>query len=294
MLIITKKCHSWPKVGIPKGGNFDVPMTRRQYKKGPTNLRTNLRRNFWFCTRVLNSNHLNTETQLQMGIPQDSRLPPLVEHEPRQPHSFPPPSGVRSTQPAGTRGSENGSTFGAGAYQAWPQASIVAPVRCGKRKVMMSQTQTRTRTRTKSRNNVTIEGTIERNNMDTMADTCCVGSNWLMIEDTGNMCDVYPFKEGYEAVKDVPVATCATLVEGENGADFILIGHDMLYCGQEMKRSLLNHNQIRDHIRHQQRRVQDNYTRRDEEFGIDTGEIFIPFDLDGSAVFFESRVPTQN
>ena len=37
--------------------------------------------------------------------------------------------------------------------------------------------------------------------MDTMADTSCAGANWIMIEDTGFVCDVYPFKDGYEAVK---------------------------------------------------------------------------------------------
>ena len=68
-----------------------------------------------------------------------------------------------------------------------------------------------------------------------MADTSCAGSNWLLIEDTGFTCDVYPFKEGYDAVRDVPIATCATLVEGDNGADFIVVGHEMLYFGSEMK-----------------------------------------------------------
>jgi hypothetical protein len=130
--------------------------------------------------------------------------------------------------------------------------------------------------------------------MDSMADTSCAGSNWRVIEETGFTCDVYPFKEGYEAVKDVPIATCATLVEGERGGDFILIGHEMLYFGQEMKRSLLNQNQIREHIRHNQGRVQDDYTRVDEDFGIITNELFVPFNMDGSAVYFESRVPSQS
>ena len=130
--------------------------------------------------------------------------------------------------------------------------------------------------------------------MDTMADTSCAGSNWRMIETTGLTCDVYSFKEGYEAIKDLPIATCATLVEGESGGDFIIIGHEMLYFGREMQRSLLNQNQIRAHIRHNQGRVQDDYTRDDEPFGISTREMFIPFSLDGSAIFFESRVPTQH
>lgn len=127
-----------------------------------------------------------------------------------------------------------------------------------------------------------------------MADTSCAGRNWIMIEDTGFVCDVYPFKDGYEAVKDVPIATCATLVEGENGTDFILIGHEMLYFGHQMDRSLLNQNQIRHHIRHHNGRVQDDYTRTNEEFGIRTSDMFIPFQMRGAAVYFESRTPTPS
>lgn len=127
-----------------------------------------------------------------------------------------------------------------------------------------------------------------------MADTSCAGPNWRMIENTGFTCDVFPFKEDYGAVKDVPIATCATLVEGENNSDFILIGHEMLYFGTELQRSLLNQNQIRAYIRHSRGHVQDDYTRLDEPFGITTSEMFIPFCMDGSAVYFESRVPSQH
>lgn len=55
-----------------------------------------------------------TETHVSdevSGITQETRLPPLVEHEPRPPE----PRGAQST---GSRGSQNGSSFGAGAYHA--------------------------------------------------------------------------------------------------------------------------------------------------------------------------------
>ena len=73
--------------------------------------------------------------------------------------------------------------------------------------------------------------------MDTIADTSCVGLNWSVVEWTRNTCYIYPYMEGYAAVKDVLVATWA------NGMDFILIAHEMLYFGKEMGRSLLNQNQ---------------------------------------------------
>ena len=167
-----------------------------------------------------------------------------------------------------------------------PSAGL-APIRCGARKIGKIQP-------TGSQGRDAIEGTIGRNEMDSMADTSCAGANWRMIEATGLTCDVYPFKEGYEAVKDVPIGTCATLVEGEDGRDFILIGHEMLYFGRDMQRSLLNQNQIRAHIRHDRGRVQDDYTRDDEPFGIQTHKMYIPFSLDGSAVYFESRTPIHH
>lgn len=163
-------------------------------------------------------------------------------------------------------------------------AMNVSPIKCGARRVGKSSAGPRVITVAHD----TVEGTSGRNEMDSMADTSCAGSNWRMLEDTGMACDVYPFKEGYDAVKGVPIATCATLVEGEDGRDFIIIGHEMLYFGKEMHRSLLNQNQIRAHIRHHRGRVQDDYTRDDEAFGITTSEMFIPFSMDGSAVYFES------
>ena len=75
-----------------------------------------------------------------------------------------------------------------------------------------------------------------------MAKTSCAGSNWVPVEFTGYTCDVYPYKGGYEAAKNIPVATCAMVVEGEDGSDFLLIGHEMLYFGRDMDRSLINQN----------------------------------------------------
>ena len=113
------------------------------------------------------------------------------------------------------------------------------------------------------------------------------------MEDTRSTYNVYPFKEGYEAAKNIPIGTCATLVEGEGGSNFIVIGHKMLYFGNKMKRSLLNQNQIRDFINHWDGGVQDNYTWSGEPFGLTTKDAFIPFEMDRSAVLFPPRVPSQ-
>ena len=64
--------------------------------------------------------------------------------------------------------------------------------------------------------------------MDSMANTSSTGANWMVLEYTVYTCDVFPYKDGYEATKDVPIATCGTLVQGKSGTDFIFIGHETL------------------------------------------------------------------
>lgn len=88
-------------------------------------------------------------------------------------------------------------------------------------------------------NNETIVGHLASNDMDTMADTCCAGVNWALVETTGDVSEVNPFKDGYEATKNIPIATCAMLISTEYGSDIILIGHKILYFGNQMQRSLL-------------------------------------------------------
>jgi hypothetical protein len=66
-----------------------------------------------------------------------------------------------------------------------------------------------------------IEGTIE---MDSHADTCVLGRNFVVLSYTGRVCDVYPYSETYEAIKDVPIVTAATAVQDEStGEVFILV-----------------------------------------------------------------------
>jgi hypothetical protein len=93
--------------------------------------------------------------------------------------------------------------------------------------------------------NKTVDGFVGRNEMDSHADTSCAGANWKAIELTGLTCDVSPFTQDYDAVKDVPVATCATAVADESGETIILVCHQMLYFGTSLPHSLLNPNQLR-------------------------------------------------
>jgi hypothetical protein len=91
----------------------------------------------------------------------------------------------------------------------------------------------------------TSEGTKGRCELDSHADTCVVGSNFRAWEFTGITCDVSPFTEEYEAMKDVPIVTAATAWTNDDTDEaFILIFHQVLWYGKKMANGLLNTNQI--------------------------------------------------
>ena len=123
-----------------------------------------------------------------------------------------------------------------------------------------------------------------RNECDTRADTICAGKNFCMVSTTGMTCDVRGFHDDFEPIKDVPIAQVATAFRDTHGATSILIINEALYFGPEMDHSLINPNQIR----HYGIPVSDDAYDGGREFGIDHEDIFIPFETEGSTVFFDS------
>ena len=138
--------------------------------------------------------------------------------------------------------------------------------------------------------NVPSPGTLARNEMDTRADTCCAGPNWRPIQFTGDVCEVTPFLDSYEPVPEIPVAQCATVWRDPwTLQEFLVVADQMLFFGTLMSHSLINPNQIRAF----DIPVDDNPFTNNGNFGISHDEAFIPFDVDGTVVYFESRSPTD-
>ena len=102
-------------------------------------------------------------------------------------------------------------------------------------------------------------------------------------------CDVRGFHDNFEPIRDVPIDQVATAFRDEHGATNILIINEALYFGPEMDHSLINPNQIRHHGIP----VSDDAYDGGCQFGIDHEDIFIPFNTEGSTVFFDSHVPTD-
>eukprot|EP00957_Ditylum_brightwellii_P012982 980939-Ditylum_brightwellii.AAC.1 len=80
--------------------------------------------------------------------------------------------------------------------------------------------------------------------IDIRADTSCIGSNFRTLEYTGQACDVFPFHEWYESIKNVPVVQTATAYDDDRGFTHLLVINEALSLGRGMNHSLINPNQI--------------------------------------------------
>ena len=52
--------------------------------------------------------------------------------------------------------------------------------------------------------------TFGRCELDSHADTIVAGANCIIMHYTGNICDVSPYRDDYEAAKGIPIVTAAT------------------------------------------------------------------------------------
>jgi hypothetical protein len=136
----------------------------------------------------------------------------------------------------------------------------------------------------------TEEGNVGNCEMDTHADTCVAGANFLACEFNGITGKVIPFSNDYESTKNIPIVSAATAsTNKETGETIILYFHQVLWYGKRLKHSLLNPNQLR----HYRRSVCDDVTDKSRSFGINIDDEFvIPFAMTGTNIFFKSRVPT--
>ena len=88
------------------------------------------------------------------------------------------------------------------------------------------------------------EGQVGQTELDSHADTIVVGSNFLVMNYTERSCDVSPYTDAYEPMKNIPIVKAATGYTSLNGRDYILIVNEALYI-PSLNHSLLNPNQMR-------------------------------------------------
>ena len=135
--------------------------------------------------------------------------------------------------------------------------------------------------------------------MDSHADTCVGGANMVLLDGTVTRhVKVSPFSDQYEAIKGVPIGTCATAYDSpEDGLTYIFVCNETLYFGDQLSHSLLCPNQIRaagnvveDTPRQFDRRSSHGIALYDSE---NEEELFIKLKLDSVISLFDTRKPTK-
>jgi hypothetical protein len=105
-------------------------------------------------------------------------------------------------------------------------------------------------------------------------------------------CEVSPYSESYELIKDVPIVAAATAwTIAETGKTRIIYFNQILWYGQKMLVRLLNPSQMQ----YYGHKLCDDVTNHNQDLGIpfpDHG-MTIPFTMSGTKVNFETRVPSQ-
>ena len=127
-----------------------------------------------------------------------------------------------------------------------------------------------------------------RSELDSHADTIVAGENCIVMQYTSRSCEVMPYSDEYEPLKDVPVVQAATGYTSSNGQSYILILNEALYM-PKLDHSLINPNQLR----HYQVEVIDNpYDKGGMYIASPGEELVMGLMSEGTTIYFESWTPT--
>ena len=91
---------------------------------------------------------------------------------------------------------------------------------------------------------MTNDDAFSRTELDSHADSSCVGSNVVIISTSGRTVDVSAFVDELGMKTEVPIVTAAVTYTDSFGDSYILLIHEALYF-PTMKHNLLNPTQIR-------------------------------------------------
>ena len=133
---------------------------------------------------------------------------------------------------------------------------------------------------------------IARCELDSHADTCALGSNFIPLSFTGRACDVSPYNaDNYEPERDIPIISGATAYTcQDSGHTYILVVNEGLWFGEKLQNTLLNPNQLR----YAGVTVADNPFNKKEPISIVHDDVTIPLFLTGTTIFLETTTPTQS
>jgi len=136
-----------------------------------------------------------------------------------------------------------------------------------------------------------------KSELDSHADTTVAGAICYVMEYTESSCDVFPFSEEYQPMKQVPIAKVATAYDHpRTGETYILIFGQALYLGDKLQHMLICPNQARHngviiddiprHLSH------DNSSTHSIYFP--DSDVRIPLQLKGIISNIDTRLPSQH
>lgn len=134
--------------------------------------------------------------------------------------------------------------------------------------------------------------TVGSNECDSNANTCCAGTNFVVLQYTNRSADVYPYDSSYAPITNVPIVSAATAWTDPNTSEtIILVLHECLFYGTSLAHTLWNPNQLRHHGT----LVNNNpYDTSHDRLTIKVDNLTIPLHTQGTKVQFTSRSPTAH
>ena len=123
--------------------------------------------------------------------------------------------------------------------------------------------------------------------LDSHADTTVFGKCFILLSYTGRECDVAPYTETYDAIKNIPIVLAATAWTSlESTETYILVFNEGLWIQGEMDHSLINPIQMR----HNSEKVQFNRFYPYPLF-IETAEadFVLPLEISGTDILAIAR-----
>ena len=90
-----------------------------------------------------------------------------------------------------------------------------------------------------------VHGRVE---MDSHADTTVLGLNCMVLAYTGKECEVSPYADEYDAIRNVPIVTGATVwTNPQDGVPILLVFNEALWLGDRLHHTLINPHQLRSY-----------------------------------------------
>ena len=111
----------------------------------------------------------------------------------------------------------------------------------------------------------------------------------MVLAYTGKECEVSPYADEYDAIRNVPIVTGVTgWTNSQDGAPILLVFNEALLMGDRLHHTLINPNQLWSYGVD----VQDNPFAK-EDLAITTANYIIPLDTQGTTIFCDMRSPTE-